>query len=188
MEHACHARYMSAGHAMLGCPGQNTHQARMGLGLTDWSHSDPSNGSEKPRGKPRFWARTFATCLQGMWCSDARPCQNTHQARMGHGSVAFRPIDWQEAISTRTHKIKFLRRFPSLITLKIVPPSTKALYYVFKMLNQKLTSKVQFYHESGLPGVPTPFMTDCRIVKSWLNAETWMDDRLRPCKHISLVS
>jgi hypothetical protein len=26
------------------------------------------------------------------------------------------------------------------------------------------------------------------ILKSWLDAETWMDDRLRPCKHFSLVS
>jgi hypothetical protein len=31
-------------------------------------------------------------------------------------------------------------------------------------------------------------MTGCSVIKSWLNAETWMDDRLRPCKHISLVS
>jgi hypothetical protein len=41
---------------------------------------------------------------------------------------------------------------------------------------------------SELPGVPTTFMTGCSILKSWSNVETWMDDRLRPCKHISSVS
>ena len=36
--------------------------------------------------------------------------------------------------------------------------------------------------------LPTAFMTSCSSGKSWLNAETWLDDRLGPCKHISLVT
>ncbi len=31
-------------------------------------------------------------------------------------------------------------------------------------------------------------MTGCRNAKSWLSAESSVDDRLRPCKHISLMS
>ncbi len=33
---------------------------------------------------------------------------------------------------------------------------------------------------------PTAFMACCSSAKSWWNAEFWADDRLRPCKHISL--
>ncbi len=32
---------------------------------------------------------------------------------------------------------------------------------------------------------PTAFMACCSNAKSWWNAEFWLDDRLRPCKHIS---
>ncbi len=32
---------------------------------------------------------------------------------------------------------------------------------------------------------PTAFMACCSNSKSWWNAEFWVDDRLRPCKHIS---
>ena len=34
----------------------------------------------------------------------------------------------------------------------------------------------------------TAFMTGCSNAKSWLSAESSVDDRLRPCKHISLKS
>ncbi len=33
---------------------------------------------------------------------------------------------------------------------------------------------------------PTAFMACCSNTKSWWNAEFWVDDRLKPCKHISL--
>ncbi len=33
---------------------------------------------------------------------------------------------------------------------------------------------------------PTTFMACCSNDKSWWDAEFWVDDRLRPCKHISL--
>ena len=48
-------------------PGQSTHQARMGLGLTDWSHQHPSNGSKKARGALHFRARAcYAMCMSGV--------------------------------------------------------------------------------------------------------------------------
>jgi hypothetical protein len=34
----------------------------------------------------------------------------------------------------------------------------------------------------------TAFMTGCSNAKSWMKAETWVDDRLGPCQYISLVS
>ena len=34
--------------------------------------------------------------------------------------------------------------------------------------------------------IPTVFMTGCSNPKTCLSAESWVDDRLRPYKHISL--
>jgi hypothetical protein len=96
-----------------------------------------------------------------------------------------------EAISTQTHEIEYLGSFPVWLSWKLCHPSTMTLDYAFKVLNQKLTAKIQklwLIWAPWTPGVPTTFITGCSILKSWLNAETWMDDRLRPCKHISLVS
>ncbi len=48
-------------------PGQSTHQARMGLGLTDWSHQDPLKGSKKAWGALHFPARAcYAMCMSGV--------------------------------------------------------------------------------------------------------------------------
>ncbi len=41
------------------------------------------------------------------------------------------------------------------------------------------------FHFCGVQ-TPTAFMACCSNAKSWKNAEFWVDDRLRPCKHISL--
>jgi hypothetical protein len=42
------------------------HLARTGLGLTDWLHQDPLNGSKKPRGSLHFCALSrYATCMSG---------------------------------------------------------------------------------------------------------------------------
>ncbi len=49
----CSIHVLSAGCLQLSTdasPGQSTHQMRMGLGLTDWLHQDPLNGSKKARG------------------------------------------------------------------------------------------------------------------------------------------
>ena len=35
---------------------------------------------------------------------------------------------------------------------------------------------------------PTAFMAGCSSAESWWSANFWVDDRLRPCKHISLMS
>jgi hypothetical protein len=35
---------------------------------------------------------------------------------------------------------------------------------------------------------PTAFMAGCSNVESWRNAESSVDDRLRPCNHVSLMS
>jgi hypothetical protein len=36
--------------------------------------------------------------------------------------------------------------------------------------------------------LPTAFVTGCSSAKSWLNPETWLDDRVGPCQHISFDS
>ena len=35
---------------------------------------------------------------------------------------------------------------------------------------------------------PTAFMACCSSAQSWWDTNSWVDDRLRPCKHISLMS
>ncbi len=93
-----------------------------------------------------------------------------------------------EGILTQTHEIEYLGRFPSLIALIVMPSvnqGTRLCIYGAKPESHILDSKVMtnLSYRS-----PTTLMTGCSILKSWLNAETWMDDRLRPCIHISLVS
>jgi hypothetical protein len=57
----CTVHILSAG-SLQRCtdarPGQSTQRARMGVGLTDWSHKDPLNGGKKTWGALHFRART----------------------------------------------------------------------------------------------------------------------------------
>ncbi len=85
--------------------GQTTHRARMGLGLTDWLHLDPWNGSEKHRRAHCFCARSHAmqhACPEGCSYAAMRGCSPRLKHASGedwtwsHGSVAARPIEWQQ--------------------------------------------------------------------------------------------
>jgi hypothetical protein len=48
--------------------------------------------------------------------------------------------------------------------------------------------RIHLYFQQSESKLPTEFMTGCSNAKSWMKAETLMDDRLGPCQHISLVS
>lgn len=53
-----------------------------------------------------------------------------------------------------------------------------------KGANERWTS-FNFWHAQA---ASTAFVTGCSVAESRLNAETWLDDRLESCKHISLLS
>jgi hypothetical protein len=48
--------------------------------------------------------------------------------------------------------------------------------------------QLSLYFQESESKLPTAFMTGCSNTKSWIKAQTWVDDRLGPCQHISLVS
>ncbi len=93
----------------------------------------------------------------------------------------------------RTTSCKFQPRSTASLNLKTeirlpkpLAPSAhciELLEFVFQhpIFNAGVSSRV------GKQGVPTAGMTEGRIAHSCLNAETWVDDRLRPSKQIWLV-
>ncbi len=48
--------------------------------------------------------------------------------------------------------------------------------------------QLHLYFQQSESKLPTVFMTGCRNTKSWMKAETWVDELVGPCQHISLVS
>jgi hypothetical protein len=47
--------------------------------------------------------------------------------------------------------------------------------------------QLHLYFQQGEPKLPIAFMTGCSNTKSWMKAETWVDDRLGPWQHILSV-
>ncbi len=81
------------------------------------------------------------------------------------------------AIKTLKGLITRILQLPSMKWMVTKPPTTKG---------GKINHSWAFMFSLLWEQTPTAFMACCSHAKSWWNAEFWVGDRSRPCKHISL--
>jgi hypothetical protein len=173
---------------------------------------DPSNGSKKARGALHFRERARSApsmfWVQGV-CSDARMlapakarirrewdlvsligCIKTHRMaarKLGVLSISARALAVQCACQ---EWMQFSNQSSDAWRSGCVLQWIHTRFSQRPDVMQGSTDwiwQLHLYFQQSESKLPTAFMTGCSNTKSWMKAETWVDDRLWPCQHISLV-
>ncbi len=118
-----------------------------------------------------------------------------------HRSVASRPIEWQQEslvhspflhalLLCNVHVRRGCNSQIRVVMLEDLVVFCNQFIHVSHNILIASTDLIWQLHlncQQNKSNLPTAFMTGCSNAKSWIKAETWVDDRSGPCQHISLV-